>query len=90
MWVTMSIEIRDQPDQLAELAAVHCPTLVLVGVEDQPFRRRVGRMAATIPGAELVVIPDAGHSPQFENGPAWLDALARVPGTGRHRRRPAV
>ena len=24
-------------------------------------------MAETIPGAELVVIPDAGHSPQFEN-----------------------
>ena len=32
-------------------------------------------MAATIPGAELVVIPDAGHSPQFENGPAWLATL---------------
>jgi pimeloyl-ACP methyl ester carboxylesterase len=75
MWVTMSIEIRDQPDQLAELASVHCPTLVLVGVEDRPFRRVSDRMTATIPGAELVVIPAAGHSPQFENGPAWLDAL---------------
>ena len=42
-------------------------------------------MAETIPGAELVVIPDAGHSPQFENGPAWLAALraflARVDAT---------
>ena len=75
MWVTMSIEIRDQPDQLAELAGVHCPTLVLVGVEDESFRRVSDEMAATIPGAELVVIPAAGHSPQFENGPAWLDAL---------------
>jgi pimeloyl-ACP methyl ester carboxylesterase len=75
MWVTMSIEIRDQPDQLAELAAVHCPTLVLVGVEDEPFRRVSDEMVATMPGAELVVIPDAGHSPQFENGPVWLDAL---------------
>ncbi len=85
MWVTMSIEIRDQPDQLAELAAVHCPTLVLVGVEDETFRRVSDDMAATIPGAELVVIPDAGHSPQFENGPAWLAAfrafLARVDAT---------
>jgi pimeloyl-ACP methyl ester carboxylesterase len=75
MWVTMSIEIRDQPDQLAELATVHCPTLVLVGVEDVPFRRVSEAMAATIPGAQLVVIPDAGHSPQFENGPAWLATL---------------
>ena len=82
MWVTMSIEIRDQPDQLAELAAVRCPTLVLVGAEDEPFRRVSEQMAATIAGAELAVIPDAGHSPQFENGAAWLttlrDFLARV------------
>jgi pimeloyl-ACP methyl ester carboxylesterase len=75
MWVTMSLEIRDQPDQLAALAAVHCPTLVLVGVEDEPFRVVSEQMVATIPEAELVVIPTAGHSPQFENGPAWLDAL---------------
>lgn len=75
MWVTMSIEIRDQPDQLAELAAVHCPTLVLVGVEDEPFRRVSQEMAETIEGAELVVIPNAGHSPQFENGAEWLAAL---------------
>ena len=32
-------------------------------------------MAETIPGAELAVIPDAGHSPQFENPAAWLAAL---------------
>src|SRR6478609_5100109 len=77
MWVTMSLEIRDQPDQLADLAAVHCPTLVIVGVEDEPFRRVSEQMSATIAGAELVVVPDAGHSPQFENGPAWLDAMQR-------------
>src|SRR3954447_2259768 len=85
MWVTMSLEIRDQPDELADLAAVHCPTLVIVGVEDEPFRRVSEKMAATITGAELVVIPDAGHSPQFENGAAWLEAmqqfLARVDST---------
>jgi 3-oxoadipate enol-lactonase len=82
MWVTMSIEIRDQPDQLAELAAVHCPTLVMVGVEDESFVGVSARMAEVIPGAQLVVIPDAGHSPQFENGTAWLATmrgfLARV------------
>ena len=27
----------------ASSPAVHCPTLVIVGVEDEPFRRRVGR-----------------------------------------------
>src|SRR4051812_34584853 len=75
MWTTMSIEIRDQPDQLADLASVHCPTLVLVGEQDETFVGVSEQMSTTIAGAELVVIPDAGHSPQFENGAAWLDAL---------------
>ena len=32
-------------------------------------------LAATIPGAVLVVIPDAGHSPQVEQPELWLDAV---------------
>ena len=32
-------------------------------------------MAGRIPGADLVVVPDAGHSPQFENPPAWFAAV---------------
>ena len=32
-------------------------------------------MAKVIPRARLVVIPDAGHSPQFEHTEAWWDAL---------------
>ena len=43
------------------------------------------QMAATIPGAELVVIPDAGHSPQFENGAAWLTTLRELPRPRRGR-----
>jgi pimeloyl-ACP methyl ester carboxylesterase len=33
------------------------------------------RLAATIPGAELTVIPDAGHVPQVEQPDAWWNAL---------------
>lgn len=77
MYTKLMIEIRDQPDQLAELAGIACPTLVLVGVEDTPFIAVSHAMAEMIPGAELVVIEDAGHSPQFENGPAWLAALRK-------------
>ncbi len=33
-------------------------------------------MAEAIPDAQLVVIPDAGHSPQTENPDAWIAALA--------------
>lgn len=75
MYTAMMIEIRDQPDQLERLAAVTCPTLVMVGVEDEPFRRVSERMAAMIAGAELVVIPGAGHSPQFENADAWIATM---------------
>ncbi len=75
MYTQMMVEIRDQPDQLAEMGTLECPTLVMVGVEDAPFLPGSRAMAATIPGAQLVVIPNAGHSPQFENGPLWLEGL---------------
>jgi pimeloyl-ACP methyl ester carboxylesterase len=82
MYVRMMREIRDQPDQLGALAGVTCPTLVMVGEQDRPFLDVSGHMAATIPAADLVVVPDAGHSPQFENPAAWLltvrTFLARV------------
>jgi pimeloyl-ACP methyl ester carboxylesterase len=77
MWATMGREIRDQPDELAALSVVTCPTLVIVGEQDEPFVGVSHQMAKTIPGAEIVVIPDAGHSPQFENAAAWLSALER-------------
>jgi len=62
-------------DRLPDLASIAAPTLVLVGDEDAPFLKPSRRMAETIVGAELVVIPGAGHSPQFENPDAWWAAL---------------
>jgi pimeloyl-ACP methyl ester carboxylesterase len=77
MWGAMARDMARQPDQLALLAHVRCPTLVIVGEQDGSFLEASRRMATTIPGAELVVVPDAGHSPQFENPRVWLDALQR-------------
>jgi len=62
-------------DTLAELPSIAVPTLVLVGEEDAPFRKSSQRMADAIPGAELVVLPDGGHSPQFECTELWWKAL---------------
>jgi pimeloyl-ACP methyl ester carboxylesterase len=76
MWATMAREIRDQPDELSKLAAVRCPTLVIVGDQDDPFLRVSRETADTIPGAEIGVIEDAGHSPQFEKPAAWFAALS--------------
>jgi 3-oxoadipate enol-lactonase len=52
------------------------PVLVIVGEQDQPFLRASERMAAGVGLASLEVIPDAGHSPQFENPEAWWQALS--------------
>jgi pimeloyl-ACP methyl ester carboxylesterase len=39
------------------------------------FLRPMDDIVRTVPGARLVVVPDAGHSPQFENPPAWIAAM---------------
>jgi 3-oxoadipate enol-lactonase len=75
MWATMAREIVHQPDQLALLAGLRCPTLVIVGEQDESFVAPSHEMAAVIPGAELVVVRDAGHSPQFENPTEWIEAV---------------
>lgn len=76
MWATLALEMVQQRDQLAELAALEQPTLVLVGEQDDTFVDVSRQMAATIPDARFAVIPDAGHSPQFENPIAWFATVA--------------
>ena len=75
MWLSVVDELIDQDDRLTGLAALRLPTLVIVGDQDKPFLGHADRMAAAIPGARLAVIPDAGHSPQFEAPEAWWAAL---------------
>ena len=71
-------ELLHQDDTLERLAALSPapPTLVIVGEEDAPFRGSSKRIADAIAGATLAVIPDAGHSPQFENSSEWWLALS--------------
>jgi pimeloyl-ACP methyl ester carboxylesterase len=75
MWSALAAEIVRQPDELADLATIRRPTLVIVGEQDRTFVEPSCDIAATVPGAMLAVIPDAGHSPQFENPTAWYAAL---------------
>jgi 2-succinyl-6-hydroxy-2,4-cyclohexadiene-1-carboxylate synthase len=70
-------EIAHQPDQLDELRALRCPTLVIVGEQDAAFLADCQAIAEVVPGAELAVIEDAGHSPQFENPKAYLEVMER-------------
>ena len=57
------------------MRSLTAPVFVIVGDEDTPFLSSCRLMADTIAGAQLAVIPDAGHSPQFESPDAWFEAL---------------
>jgi 3-oxoadipate enol-lactonase len=75
MYGTLLRAIDRQDDELEALRDVRVPTLVVVGEEDEVFLGVSHDVAATITGAVLEVIPDAGHSPQFENPGAWHRAV---------------
>src|SRR3954453_10612066 len=75
MWTALMHEIVTQPDQLAELARFTVPALGIVGDQDVMFLKPMDDIVVTVPRARLVVVPDAGHSPQFENPAAWIAAM---------------
>lgn len=63
-------------DSRPSLAAVRCPTTVIVGSEDQITPPDLAReMADAVPGARLVVIAGAGHLSPIEAPEAVTDAL---------------
>jgi pimeloyl-ACP methyl ester carboxylesterase len=63
-------------DATGDLDGIEAPTLVVVGEHDAITPPDTARaMADAIPGAELVVIPDAGHLTPMENPDAFNRAL---------------
>lgn len=75
-WCGLLDDMVAAPDRLDALATLEVPTLVVVGEQDTPFLEASRRMAGTVPGARLAVIPDAGHSPQLEAPAAWWEAVS--------------
>lgn len=75
MYVTMARALTTAADRTDRLARLEVPTLVVVGEHDGLLRAPSARLAAAIPTAELVVVPDAGHNPQIENPPAFLEVV---------------
>jgi len=62
---------------LDSLPAVAVPVLIVVGELDKPFLKGSRYMAGKIPGADLVVIPGAGHDPNVTHA-ADFDAHVRT------------
>ena len=80
------IGTEDRLDRLRSLPR-SLPALVMVGEQDIPLVGPAHRMADAIPDGRLAVIPDAGHSPQFENPDAWWEVLSVfLDGIGRPSR----
>jgi pimeloyl-ACP methyl ester carboxylesterase len=68
--------IMNRPDSVPDLAAIGCPTMVLVGAEDQVTPpEHAKEIAGAVPGARLVVLPDCGHLSTLERPAAVTRAL---------------
>lgn len=80
-------QLTGSESMLHLLPSIAVPTTVLVGQNDVPFIGPSERMAAAIPGARLVVQPDAGHCPQEDDRVVWTqtirDHLAAAEAAGR-------
>jgi pimeloyl-ACP methyl ester carboxylesterase len=68
--------IIGRPDSRPGLGRIACPTLVLVGEADAGTPPELAReIAAGIPGARLVIVPDSGHLSTLEQPAAVTAAL---------------
>lgn len=59
------------------LPGINMPTLIVVGADDKPFLASASYMAAKIPGAKSVIIPNAGHFANLDNAAAFNAALSK-------------
>jgi pimeloyl-ACP methyl ester carboxylesterase len=57
------------------LGEIKVPSLIVVGADDTPFLAASDYMAAKIPGARKVVIPNAGHAVNIDQPQAFIDAV---------------
>lgn len=70
--------MADRPDSRSLLPTITCPTLVIVGEEDQPTPPADAEVIAQgIPGAALVVIPGAGHLSNLEQPERFNDVVGK-------------
>jgi pimeloyl-ACP methyl ester carboxylesterase len=75
-YVRQQQAIMTRVDSRPLLPLIDCPTLVLVGAEDAATQPELSEeMAAGIPGAKLVKIPNCGHLSTMERPEAVTKAL---------------
>jgi len=60
---------------IESLPHIKVPSIVIVGANDTPFLAAADYMCAKIPGAQKVVIADAGHAPNIDQPASFNAAL---------------
>ena len=61
---------------IESLPGIGVPSIVVAGGDDEPFLAATDYMAAKIPGAEKVIIPDAGHAVNLDQPEAFNRAIS--------------
>ena len=76
VFIRQQTAIMARPDSRPMLATISCPTLVLVGEQDELTPpERAAEMAHGIRGAQLVTVPECGHLSTLEQPRAVTHAL---------------
>jgi len=80
----MGLKLRQTAYPLEQVRKISVPVLLVVGENDPIFPPAVIRsIAAEIPSARVVELPNTGHSPYFESPAAWnhtvSEFLAAIP-----------
>lgn len=84
----LSADPRDVEAFQQGLESVTSPLVVLIGEEERPrIRRGAEHVAATVPGARLLVVGDAGHNAYFQRQDILVDVVRSTVSTTRGRRR---
>ncbi|PMP71903.1 MAG: 2-succinyl-6-hydroxy-2,4-cyclohexadiene-1-carboxylate synthase, partial [Chloroflexus aggregans] len=60
------MSVGRQPSLWAALPVIVTPTLLITGALDEKFCAIGAQMAALMPHARHVIVPDAGHAAQLE------------------------
>ena len=63
------------PSVWHRLNEIDCPTLLVAGENDSKYRKLHERMVELIPGAEIQIVPNAGHAPYLEQPQTFREIL---------------
>ena len=74
-FIALGNALLELADTRPDLAGLDVPTLVVCGSRDERTPPEVNRALADALNGRYVEISGAGHTPQFENMPAFLDAV---------------